>query len=175
MRETIASTWVYQLVIVFILLFVGFLVLSITYTKNYKNKNEMISIIEKYEGVNDDSIKIINNYLAYNNYRAKGKCDASKNWLGSTDLKSNVLEKVKNDTKYYYCIRKEYSANKGSGNGQTSKSGKKSKKYYQIKTFFKFNLPILGDFATFSIDGTTNDIFNVYDIFDRMNEESSEE
>lgn len=174
MRETIASTWVYQLVIVFILIFVAFLVLSITYTKNYKNKNEMINIIEKYEGVNDDSVKIINNYLVYNNYKAKGKCKVGDGWIGSTDLSSNVLENVVEGTKYYYCIKKKFSANEGNGPDKPTKKTTKSKMYYQIKTFFKFNLPILGDFATFSIDGTTNDIFNGEDIFDRMNNESGE-
>ena len=66
MRQAIGSTWILQLVIVFILIFVAFLALSINYTKAYKIKNELLSIIEKYEGVNsgeNGSISIINNYL----------------------------------------------------------------------------------------------------------------
>lgn len=160
MKDTIASTWIYQLVIVFILMFVAFLILSLTYSKNYKTKNEIINIIEKYEGVNTNSVQIINNYLSYNGYKVKGKCP--DNWMGSLDLESARLEKVQKGTKYYYCVNKKW--NKSTTTGNTSRL-LKSKVFYQIKTFFKFNLPLLGDIYTFTVDGTTNDIFEGPDLF----------
>ena len=162
MRDTIASTWVYQLVIVFILLFVAFLILSLTYSKNYKTKNEIINIIEKYEGVNANSVQIINNYLYYNNYNVKGSCPSDTTWLGSTSLESNKLERVQKGTKYYYCFNKKFSS-------ASASSSVKSKVYYQIKTFFKFNLPVVGNIYTFTIDGTTNDIFSGEDLFTQIN------
>jgi len=162
MRETIASTWIYQLVIIFILMFVAFLVLSLTYSKNYKTKNEIINIIEKYEGVNVKSVQIINNYLIYNNYKIKGRCPAGSGWKGVTDLDSTKLEDVDSDTKYYYCINKKYSSKKAN---EKKGSIVKSKMFYQIKIFFKFNLPVVGDIYTFTVDGTTNDIFDGTDLF----------
>ena len=66
MRESIGSTWILQLIIVFILLFVSFLTLSLSYSKSYKVKNETLSVIEKYEGLTQDSVSIINNYLIHN-------------------------------------------------------------------------------------------------------------
>ena len=68
MRESIGATWILQLVIIFMLIFVAFLALSVNYTKAYKIKNEVVTIIEKYEGVSskkEGSIEIINNYLRY--------------------------------------------------------------------------------------------------------------
>lgn len=161
MRETIASTWIYQLVIIFILMFVAFLILSLTYSKNYKTKNELINIIEKYEGVNTKSIQIMNNYLHYNSYKVKGKCPVGDQWVGSESLTSTTLSKTESGKKYYYCINKKYS-NKSNKNKTATL---KSKMFYQIKIFFKFNLPIIGNIYTFTVDGTTNDIFQGTDIY----------
>ena len=59
-----------RLTIIFMLIFVAFLSLSLNYTKAFKIKNEIITTIEKYEGLTSSesktspgSIKIINNYL----------------------------------------------------------------------------------------------------------------
>lgn len=165
MRETIASTWIYQLVIIFILMFVSFLVLSLTYSKNYKTKNEMISIIEKYEGVNVKSLQIINNYLSYNGYRVKGKCPSGENWRGIESLESTNLRKPESGKKYYYCINKKHQKADASSTSSRNATILKSKMYYQIKIFFKFNIPLLGEIYTFTVDGTTNDIFDGNDLY----------
>ena len=168
MRETIASTWVYQLVIIFVLIFVAFLVLSLTFSKNYKTKNEMINIIEKYDGVNTKSLQIINNYLSNGKGRVKGKCPTSGNWIGVKSLDSTNLEveKATQGTKYYYCINKKWSKSTYQLDSNKTTKVVKSKMFYQIKIFFQFNLPIVGNIYTFTVDGTTNDIFVNPDIFD---------
>lgn len=145
MRESIGSTWVLQLIILFILLFVGFLTLSLNYSKSYKVKNEVMTIIEKYEGLTNDSVKIINNYLTQSGYKTTGKC-GSDGWYGMTDISgaNNVLESATDNDKYYYCIRKKFA--------------KKDYYYYEIKTFLSFNLPIVGNFAVFTIEGSTADV-----------------
>ena len=53
MRQAIGSTWILQLVIIFMLIFVAFLALSINYTKAFRVKNELVTMIEKYEGVSE--------------------------------------------------------------------------------------------------------------------------
>ena len=146
MKESIGSTWVLQLVIAFILLFVGFLTLSLGYSKSYKVKNETLSIIEKYEGLNSQSIEIINNYLVYNNYDSMGKCEDST-WYGVKDLNVTTLEPVVANEKYYYCVKKRIAKNEMS--------------YYELNTFFKFHLPIVGDFTSFTIEGSTADIYSM--------------
>ena len=149
MRQAIGSTWILQLVIVFILIFVAFLALSINYTKAYKIKNELLSIIEKYEGVNsgeNGSISIINNYLRYNSYGTKGTCE--NEGFGATSLDSNTLVEADEKTKYYYCVKKV----------NTSNLTFEDRASYEIETFFKFNLPLLGDIFTFRVTGKTIDI-----------------
>ena len=51
MRESVGSTWLFGIVLAFTLIFSGFLVLALSYSKAYKLKNEVTSMIEKYEGL----------------------------------------------------------------------------------------------------------------------------
>ena len=51
MREAIGGTWLFQIVIVFILLFTGYMCLSINHSKAYNVKSEILEIIERYNGI----------------------------------------------------------------------------------------------------------------------------
>ncbi len=143
MRTTIGQTWVMQLMIVFILLFVAYIVLILNYSRTIKVKNEMITLIEKYEGLNDYSIESINGYLNSNGYVATGVCvtkEAEGVYGGTVD--SVKLEKAKAGKKYSYCLKKY--------------QGTSITNYYQVALFYKFNLPVLGNVSGFTVKGTTN-------------------
>ena len=146
MRQTIGGTWLLQLMLLFNLLFVGFIILTLNYSKTIKLKNEMINMIEKYEGLNQDSIKLVNNFLSSSGYVVTSKCEAAPGNYGAVSLQSSVLEEVQEGSKYYYCVKKYKGANISN--------------YYQITVFYKFNLPIIGDTSKFSIKGTTNNFQN---------------
>ena len=154
MRESIGTTWIFQLVIIFTLIFVAFLALSINYTRAFKIKNEIVTIMEKYEGVGTgegQSLSIINNYLLNNAYGIKSACHEGE--FGALTLKDTTLEYVNTDSrnkKYYYCIKPI----------PTTSMAKQDQYRFNIRIFFKFSLPIIGDLMTFSIDGTTIDIVN---------------
>lgn len=168
MRQTIGTTWVYQLVIFFILIFVAFLVLSLTYSKSFKTKNEIISILEKYEGATPDSVLIVSNYLNTIKYDDVGVCTKSDKlndyWLGVKDITSNTptIEPARLKEKYSLCIKKIRP-----DSGTTAHD--KNQVYYELKIFFKFNLPILGDLKTFEINGKTSPIYKSNDLFDSLN------
>lgn len=162
MRETIGSTWVYQLVIIFILIFASYLTISISYSKVFKIKNEVLNIIEKNEGFTSSnngagSIAIINNYLYTLGYNNKGVCQVG--YLGAKSLQTtgiDTFERVNNENsrnKYYYCINKitNYS------------SVKSSKSIYKIDLFFDMDLPVIGHIITFTASGTTSEIEYTYD------------
>ena len=148
MRESIGSTWVFQLVIIFILIFVSFLILTLTYSKAFKNKNEMINIIEKHEGITEESVRVINDYLRYNGYNATHTCP--ENWYGIQDISDadQVSLPVKvsrsDPTKYYYCVRR---------------LGTSRKSHYELKIFYRFSLPVIENIGTFTINGSTGDVF----------------
>lgn len=149
MRQVIGSTWVLQLVIVFMLIFVGFLTLSINYTKAFKMKNEIITMLEKYEGAKDgenSSIGLVNNYLKYYNYSTMRGCETGE--YGVANLDNPSVEPVISGKKYYYCI--------GKINASNSKFPQRAR--YEITIFFHFNLPVVGNLFTFTVSGTTIDI-----------------
>ena len=154
MRETIGSTWIFQLIIVFILLFASYLALTINYSKSFKVKNEVITIIEHNEGMTEDGIKLIGSYLTGSSYNANGHCELG--WFGAKSLEGTVnsLESVTdNNAYYYYCVNK-YSSHSIAHSGRS---------YYKIKLFFKFDLPVLGQITTFNVDGQTNEMDHTYD------------
>lgn len=152
MRETIGGTWIMQLVIVFMLIFVAFLALSLNYSKAFQMKNELLTMIEKKEGLTDGSngsIALINNYLSSNAYRVKRACPVDS--YGVSDLNRTTAEKVTNASsgkQYYYCVQKVDSPS----------TNHKEKVFYKVNIFFYFNLPIIGDIFKFTINGATNDI-----------------
>ena len=148
MRQTIGGTWLLQLMIFFILLFVGFIILTLNYSKTVKMKNEVLTIIEKYEGLNEQSIGLINNFLVTSGYSVTGVCvnEDTAGVYGALALQvgndiSLGLERAQAGEKYYYCVKKYDGAN--------------TSNYYQVTLFYRFNLPIIGDTSRFTIKGTT--------------------
>ncbi len=150
MREAIGGTWLTQLVIGFMLIFVAFLALSLNYTKAFKIKNELLTIIEKKEGLTDGSngsIAIINNYLKANNYGVTKSCEEGS--YGVSDLNSYSAELVTNTSKkYYYCVTKI----------KAPSANNSGKSYYRVGIFFYFNIPVLGDIFKFDVNGETGDV-----------------
>lgn len=159
MKESMSATWEFQIIIIFILIFVSYLTVSVSYYKVFKAKNDIISIIERKEGLTEGptgSIGIINNYLISNGYHATGHCKAGTygaNSLTRTDNEAfNYV--AKGDTKkYYYCVEKVtnyYEENLG-------------RSYYNINLFFSLNLPVIGDIIDFGANGTTIEMDATYD------------
>lgn len=147
MKSSITTTQVFKYVLLFTFLFAIFLALAITYNKVFKMKNETISIIEKYEGVikGKKSLEIVNNYLFNKGYNTKGYCDNDE--YGVKDLGSSTYELSQSNVKYYYCL-----------SDRVVTGENKDRIYYNIKLFYKFNLPFIGDILTFNITGETKAI-----------------
>ena len=74
MREAIGGTWIFSIVIVFIVLFTSFLAISVNYSKAFKVKNGIINIIEKKEGVSDSTVAEISDYLNNVGYLVYSRC-----------------------------------------------------------------------------------------------------
>lgn len=164
MRESIGGTWITQLVIVFIFVFVAFLALSLNYSKAFRVKNETLTFIEKNEGFTTKTIERINNYLIYSGYTTTGKCQEGS--FGILNLNSSTVHSVTSAEKnkqYYYCVSKVGS----------STTNFKYRAYYKVKLFFKFNLPVVGDIFTFDINGQTKDIIYPADNIDIINYNST--
>lgn len=150
MRESFGSMWIIGLVLIFTLLFSSFLAVSISYSKSFKVKNEVLSFLEKQEGLTDNAVKLINDYLRNSGYKQKGICE--EGWIGIREINSGSSREVKEvadgKTKYYYCVKKE----------NISDGAHPFRAYYKVKLFYKFELPVVGDMFNFQVDGETTDI-----------------
>lgn len=159
MRQTIGATWVFQLVLIFTLIFAAYIALTINYSKSFKVKNEVLSIVEKSQGFTDDGIKLVNNYLSSSGYKTQGKCKLSNEAItyGVTTLdfnaSANSAEKAQAGKNYYYCFTKISNYH----------SYYKTRAYYRVQLFFRFDLPVLGDIYSFDVDGMSSEIDATFD------------
>ena len=159
MRTAVGGSRVFELVIIFMLIFVGYLTVMINYSTAFKTKNEVLGIIEKYEGLAsgdyDDTTKtapsiwIINKYLANTGYKGTGDCKTD--WYGATDLSSGA-RLTKDATNAYYCVKPTIQTE------ITDAGVSVNKGYYDIELFLKVDLPVLGRVGAFTIKGQTNKI-----------------
>lgn len=148
MREAIGSTFLFNIMIVFIFFFSAFLAIAINYSQAFRIKNQVINYIEQYEGMNDTSRQEIIKYMSDSGYYREVTCASTggNNYEGNTidDNGSDVSigsNKVKG-----LCIKKLSNAN--------------SDTYYRVTTFVKFNFPLIGDLFTFPVKGETRIITN---------------
>ena len=143
MREAIGGTWLFGLVLTFIVFFASFLALSINYAKAFNVKNSIVDLVSKYEGNNCKARKSIKDYLVSTGYLVSGVC---LNGYQGYDMEGNEVDPGK---KAYYCIL----------NGDTGDNTVLNKNYYRIMIFFHIDLPIVGDLTTFRIKGETESIY----------------
>lgn len=142
MREAIGGTWLFQIVIVFLLLFAGVICFGVNYSRAFNTKNKIINVIQRDKGLSDTTIIKIGSILKDTGYYATGECIDSyarysvqdKDTKGSTTNKAN------------YCIKEITTSNN---------DGAKERTYYKVQVFYQFDLPIFGDLFNFSIKGDT--------------------
>lgn len=161
MKHTISGTWVFMLVILFTLIFAAYIALTINYSRSFKVKNEVLSLIEKNEGFTSNGVKLINGYLTQAGYKTMGSCHMQEGVVvyGAKSIEPNVniytaFERVTNPgEKYYYCFSKYTNYH----------SYFKTRAYYKINLFFRFDIPVLGNLHTFDVEGQTSEIDATYD------------
>lgn len=149
MKESIGESWTIQLIAAFVLLFVAFLSLMIAYSRCFKVKNEVVSIIEKYETL-EKSKSIISDYMDASGYTGTGTCKKNEDGgIKATKtycLKDSGLDAI-NDTTTgcRACIEQQNDNN----NHVT---------VYRVSLFYNFNIPAFGRLATFEVTGKTIDL-----------------
>ena len=168
MREAIAGTWLFGIVITFIVMFTSFLAYSISYTKAFNLKNEILNLIERHEGFstskldlknasdveleNDNTVaalaylKIKNmgyNYTIIDNQNDKGTniCNTSSNTTGTVGEYQTGGYCV-----YYLCTK---------DNGST-------KLHYKVTTFIALEIPVINLLLRIPISGEIKTLY--YDI-----------
>ena len=164
MKESISTTFIFYLMIVFILILIMFFVGSISYSKAYKVKNRIVEVIENEQGYpgnpetpgSTSAVDEIEDWLKYGgqngtgigyrlNTNANGKtnCPSPEKYNLPADAE-NVT--VYND--YEYCVYKihdcdEYEENIRCGD------------YYHVVAYMYFDLPIINKLIKLPVEGET--------------------
>lgn len=149
MRESIGGTWLLGFVVLFIVLFSGYLAVSINYTKAFKVKNQIINLIEQNEGFRTSAYGNIESVSIDQLANSDRTEDQIYHYIKDVGYASANIESSKCDRygTYYtggYCIRKICTANGV---------------YYKVTSFIKFELPLIWTSFTIPINGETKMIF----------------
>lgn len=142
MREAIGGTWLFGLVITFIVFFASFLAVSINYSKAFNVKNNIVDLLSKYEGNNSAARQKIGDYLSDVGYLVTGRCEE-----GYTGYNLDG-EAVGAGQKAYFCVACD----------KVERTANLDKQYYRAVVFFKIDLPLVGELTNFKIKGETEAI-----------------
>ncbi|MBQ4031110.1 MAG: hypothetical protein II625_05080 [Bacilli bacterium] len=166
MKEAIGGSWLYTLVIVMIALFTTFVSVTTNYTRAYKIKDQLISIIERNKGVTTDTLTQINSYLNSLGYTSTGVCPSAK-YHGFSRVDNNGTSESYAD-QANYCIYKRVITCRAKtvGNEVITFSGQNGyntipRAYYGVVAFFRLDWPILRQVIHLELSGETSIIYLV--------------
>lgn len=141
MREAIGHTFLYNIVIVFIFVIAFVLIGSLSYSKGFKAKNEIISIIEKNRSYDAEVIKEIDATLKKSGYRSRA---IFRHKTCPTLKGSKIL--LQESVNYPYCVYQN-----------TTQRGT----YYSVIIYIRFEIPILSGILEFPVKGDTKTIYRL--------------
>ncbi len=157
MKESIAQAFILNLILFFFIILVLLLFGSINYSKAYKVKNRILTIIEKYGGYPDakteeDKAKRgtvqaeINDNMVKAGYQTTVDKDSDK--CGKFLNDGKLIYPLEDDTSvrhYDYCVIKHDST---------------VGDYYQVVVYMKFEVPVIGGFLEFPVKGETKALYD---------------
>ena len=136
MKAATGNALLMNIIIVFLVVVLGVLVTSITYTKAFRVKNRIVEVIENYDGnfkdYEDDIRSNITNNLSSVGYRLKGTSRCSTLRDGTTVYKEGK--------DYYYCIYR-YNTVRGY--------------YYKVVSYMYLDLPVINQILNIPVHGET--------------------
>lgn len=138
MRESINNSMIFTWVMTFVAIIMTFLIGSMGYSKAYKIRNNIISIIEKHDGYTTkakEDINVLLQKIGYRHSSMKG-CEIIDGFNLLTD----------SSTLYRYCVY-ENSSSKGS--------------YYKVVVYMYFDVPFVEAMMEFPVSGESKVIYDL--------------
>lgn len=154
MRKAVGSYILFVIVIFFVVLFSGYICISINKAKAFNTKNEIVKAVERYApdiepgslGLKDNDFTLdIQRIMKEAGYRNDGKCGDGDNVQGYTKDGYRC-----SDGKCAFCIETTTVNSNGSG---------LSGSYYKITTFYHLDLPIISSVFNLKTTGETKVIY----------------
>lgn len=136
MKEAIGTSFVFNLIMIFVGVMIALLVGSLAYTKGFKIRNRIIDIIQKHDGYTEQAKTEIVQNLRDIGYQI------SKDYSCKERDKAVIIDKEDN---YHYCVY-QYNTTKG--------------EYYGITVFIHIDFPFIGDWVEIPVYGETRILFD---------------
>ena len=166
MKEALSVTTIFQIVILFILLFTAIMALTINNSNAFGMKDEIISYIEANNGnyLNEDKSGLneeIVEKLANASYRTTGKCANEEGTKGY----SRTGEELTSNENASICIKTIDATDEVDKflydelDGMVATSDFVKGTYYQITVFFQLDLPVVKQIYNFQSKGETKIIY----------------
>ena len=168
MREAIGGTWLFQIVITFVVLFTGFMCLTINRSKAYNVKNQLINSIQLYNGIDlaqgyihgkDDAYKEVIEYMQEISYRTTGNVPDDvivggqpHSWVC---FNRNGVYVERNPV---FCIA-EIRADREGYNSGTVSGDLPEMVYYKVAVFYQLNIPMFSNIFNFTLYGDTKTFY----------------
>ncbi len=128
MKDAFGGIFTLQLVVIFMIIVNTFLAFSVNYTKAFRAKNEIRSIIEKHEGLTCSAMKRIQETLAKEKYSINPNVSCPSGYIRAEDAGGTAR----------FCYRVEKVDIAGTNKDDNKYKGS----YYTIITYVNINLPI---------------------------------
>ncbi len=155
MKEGIGGVFLFNIVIMFILLFTGIMTLTINRSRSYAVKDEIISEIEKAGGINltTDLPSNIVDVMAQSSYRAEGVCENQDDDIITYDREGNLSGNSLSEKRGSVCISEtKVSTSDFAGEGGC---------YYSVEVFYMMEIPLFEDVFVFSVEGETKILYDI--------------
>lgn len=153
MKDAIGGALTLPLIITFMIIVNAYLAFNVNYTKAFRVKNEIRSIIEKHEGLTCEAINDIGDYMNSVNYTTS---KSFQKWCGDNGY--NIITA----NGRAFCIQ----AHPVDVNGDQQLNSRYKGAYYSIVTFVEMDIPILDKFlvtpagSLFAVRGETSIIYS---------------
>lgn len=160
MRESIGGGWLMSIVVLFIVLFSGYLAISVNYSKAFKVKNYILSVIEQREGyttsnLTSSELATMGNLNSNINVKQSAQTEIYK-YLKDVGYFSDVIDSnycEDNDLGEYieggFCLKRICTKNGNYGTGN----------YYKATTFLRIEFPVIDFVFKVPISGETKVIY----------------
>ncbi|MBE6144779.1 MAG: hypothetical protein E7169_04320 [Firmicutes bacterium] len=140
MKESISNSYIFSIVIIFVGIIIVLLIGSLSYSKAFKVKTKVISIIEKHREFNNAAKTEIESFLKTSGYTVT----RSNNYGSCPNV--NGAEAINTTKNYDYCVYR-FDTVKGP--------------YYRVTVFISFDFPVLSSYLRIPMSGETRVIYDV--------------
>ena len=165
MKEAVGGVSLFQIVILFILLFTAIMCLTINNANAFQIKDEITNIIELNDGNILDSKGNLNTQIkdaiTGSSYRTSGHCDDGYIGYDRDGNKVNAGERASVCIKCINVTTDVDSYLKTTlGSGNVATQGQVNGYYYQVVVFYQLDIPVVNQVYDFKTKGETKIIYN---------------